>query len=115
MGKYNLPEKQGLYDPKKEHDSCGFGFVAHIKNQKSHSVIEQGLSVLECLTHRGGAGADPLAGDGAGILIQIPDKLLRNECSDIGIELPPPGDYGVGMVFLPKNEKARNNCEKSIE
>jgi len=115
MRKYNLPKKQGLYDPKKEHDSCGFGFVAHIKNHKSHSVVEQGLSVLECLTHRGGAGADPLAGDGAGILIQIPDKLLRDECSGIGIKLPPPGDYGVGMVFLPKNEKARNSCEKSIE
>ena len=115
MRKFGFPKKQGLYNPQKEHDSCGFGFVANIKNEKSHAVVQQGLSVLGCLTHRGGAGADPLAGDGAGILIQIPDKLFRDECQTINIKLPPQGDYGVGMIFLPKDEKARKNCEKSIE
>ena len=79
MKKFGFPEKQGLYNPDKEHDSCGFGFVANIKNQKSHAVVEQGLSVLGCLTHRGGAGADPLAGDGAGILIQMPEHVLLNQ------------------------------------
>ena len=115
MKKFGFPEKQGLYNPDKEHDSCGFGFVANIKNQKSHAVVEQGLSVLGCLTHRGGAGADPLAGDGAGILIQIPDKLLREECNAVDILLPLEGEYGVGMIFLPRDEKARIMCEEAIE
>ena len=115
MKKFGLPERQGLYNPVKEHDSCGFGFVAHIKNHKSHAVVQQGLSVLGCLTHRGGAGADPLAGDGAGILIQIPDKLLREECQAIDIQLPPEGDYGVGMIFLPRDEKARSNFERNTD
>src|SRR3990167_4408418 len=77
-----LPQRQGLYDPANEHDACGVGFVAHIKNQKSHSIIEQGLLILENLEHRGATGYDPLLGDGAGILIQIPDGLFRTELAD---------------------------------
>ena len=83
---YNaLPAKQGLYDPQHEHDACGVGFIAHIKGQKSHAIIRQGLDLLRNLTHRGAVGADPLAGDGAGILIQIPDAFLREECAELGI------------------------------
>ena len=115
MSKFGWPKKQGLYNPGKEHDSCGIGFVANIKNRKSHQVIQQGLTVLDNLTHRGAAGADPLAGDGAGILIQIPDRFLREECADLGIKLPEAGAYGVGMIFLPQDEKARLDCEKAIE
>ena len=74
-----LPQRQGLYDPANEHDACGVGFVAHIKNQKSHAIIEQGLLILKNLEHRGATGYDPLLGDGAGILIQIPDQFLREE------------------------------------
>ena len=83
-----LPKKRGLYDPRNEHDACGIGFVANIRNRKSHRIIDQGLQVLENLTHRGAVGADPLAGDGAGILIQMPDAHLRAVCGDIGIDLP---------------------------
>ena len=109
------PEKQGLYDPKNEHDACGVGFVAHIRGSKSHSIIEQGLTILRNLTHRGAVGADPLAGDGAGILIQIPDALLREEMGKQGVSLPAPGQYGVGMVFLPKEPASRLACEYEIE
>ncbi len=108
-------QKQGLYDPANEHDACGVGFIAHIKGRKSHAIIRQGLKILENLTHRGAVGADPLAGDGAGILLQIPDLFLREECSHKGIELPPPGEYGVGMVFLPADAVSRANCESLIE
>ena len=97
-----VPERQGLYDPANEHDACGVGFVAHIKGQKSHTIIEQGLLILKNLDHRGAVGADPLMGDGAGILIQIPDQFLRDEMAKQGVTLPRAGDYGVGMVFLPK-------------
>ena len=83
-----LPEKQGLYDPANEHDNCGIGFVANIKNHKSHEIVRQGLTVLENLTHRGAAGADPLTGDGAGILIQFPHRFFQEECPILGIKLP---------------------------
>ena len=101
MSYASTPPPQGLYDPRQEHDSCGIGFVANIKNHKSHAIIQQGLQILTNLNHRGAVGADPLAGDGAGILIQIPDQLLRAECAALGITLPAPGDYAVGMVFFP--------------
>jgi glutamate synthase (NADPH/NADH) large chain len=100
-----LPQRQGLYDPANEHDACGVGFVAHIKNQKSHGIIEQGLLILQNLEHRGATGYDPLLGDGAGILIQIPDAFFRAEMTQQGITLPPPGGYGVGMVFLPRRRR----------
>jgi glutamate synthase (NADPH/NADH) large chain len=93
--------QQGLYNSENEHDSCGVGFVADIKNRKSHDIVRQGLQVLTNLDHRGAVGADPLAGDGAGILIQLPDRLLREEAAALGIELPPVGEYAVGNVFLP--------------
>ncbi|TFW28306.1 glutamate synthase-related protein [Massilia horti] len=106
---------QGLYDPANEHDACGVGFIAHIKGNKSHSIIEQGLLILKNLDHRGAVGADPLMGDGAGILIQIPDQYFRDEMAKQGVELPPPGEYGVGMVFLPKENASRIACEQEIE
>jgi len=109
------PPRQGLYDPRHEHDACGLGFVAHIKDKKSHEIVEQGLRILTNLTHRGATGADPLHGDGAGILIQIPHVFLLRECGRIGIELPDVGEYGVGMVFLPRDAGARAACEHELE
>jgi glutamate synthase (NADPH/NADH) large chain len=106
---------QGLYSPSNEHDACGVGFVAHIKGQKSHSIVEQGLLILKNLDHRGAVGADKLMGDGAGILIQLPDQYYREEMIKQGVELPPPGEYGVGMVFLPKENASRIACEQEIE
>ncbi|HWS75325.1 MAG TPA: glutamate synthase-related protein [Quisquiliibacterium sp.] len=109
------PVAQGLYDPANEHDACGVGFVAHIKGKKSHRIIEQGLQILLNLDHRGAVGADPLMGDGAGILTQIPDQFLREEMSRHGVALPPAGEYGVGMVFLPKEHASRLACEQELE
>ncbi len=113
----------GLYNPQGEHDACGVGFVAHIKGVKAHGIIEQGLKILENLDHRGAVGADKLMGDGAGILIQIPDDLLRTEMAhtgqapdgSVGVTLPPPGEYGVGMIFLPKECASRLACEQELE
>ena len=106
---------QGLYDPANEHDACGVGFIAHIKGKKSHSIVEQGLLILKNLDHRGAVGADKLMGDGAGILIQMPDQYYREEMAKQGVALPPPGEYGVGMVFLPKESASRMACEQEIE
>ncbi|MFW2439714.1 MAG: glutamate synthase large subunit [Arenicellales bacterium] len=111
----SLPPRQGLYDPKNEHDSCGVGFVADIKGRKSHRIIEQGLEILRNLTHRGAVGADKLAGDGAGILMQLPDAFLRSTCAEINISLPDEGDYGVAMVFLPPHQSTAASCVKIIE
>ncbi|MFO1272876.1 MAG: glutamate synthase central domain-containing protein, partial [Rubrivivax sp.] len=105
----------GLYDPAGEHDACGVGFVAHIKGQKAHNIVEQGLKILENLDHRGAVGADKLMGDGAGILIQIPDDFYRAEMAAQGVTLPPPGEYGVGMIFLPKEHASRLACEQELE
>jgi glutamate synthase (NADPH/NADH) large chain len=115
MAHPNLPAKQGLYDPANEHDACGVGFIANIKGARSHAIIEQGLLILKNLTHRGAVGADPLAGDGAGILIQIPDQFFREEMAERGVKLPPLGEYGVGMVFLPQEPASRLACEYEIE
>ena len=101
------PKPQGLYDPGNEHDACGVGFVAHIKGGKSHGIISQALEVLKNLDHRGAVGADPLLGDGAGILIQIPDALYRGWAATEGLTLPPVGDYAVAMCFLPQDDAAR--------
>jgi len=109
------PEQQGLYDPRNEHDACGVGFVAHIKGLRAHSIVEQGLKILENLDHRGAVGADALMGDGAGILIQIPDTFYRSEMAKQDIKLPPEGEYGVGMVFLPKESASRLACEQELE
>ena len=111
----SLPSPQGLYDPRNEHDACGVGFVAHIKGHKTHSIVEQGLTVLRNLTHRGAVGWDPKLSDGAGILIQLPDRFLREEMAKQGVALPPAGQYGVGMVFLPREPASRLACEYEIE
>ena len=110
-----MPSPQGLYDPRNEHDACGVGFVAHIKGRKTHSIVEQGLTVLRNLTHRGAVGWDPKLSDGAGILIQLPDRFLREEMAKQGVALPPAGQYGVGMVFLPREPASRLACEYEIE
>jgi glutamate synthase (NADPH/NADH) large chain/glutamate synthase (ferredoxin) len=106
---------QGLYDPRNEHDACGVGFVAHIKGLKSHDIVQQGLNILRNLDHRGAVGADALMGDGAGLLIQIPDAFFREEMRATGITLPPPGEYGVGNIFLPKERASRLACEQELE
>ncbi|WP_372661045.1 glutamate synthase central domain-containing protein, partial [Hydrogenophaga sp.] len=108
-------QQQGLYDPANEHDACGVGFVAHIKGAKSHAIVQQGLKILENLDHRGAVGADKLMGDGAGILIQLPDALYREEFAAKGVTLPPPGEYGVGMLFLPKEHASRLAVEQEME
>ena len=105
----------GLYDPSMEHDACGVGFVAHIKGHKSHAIVTQALKILENLDHRGAVGADKLMGDGAGILIQLPDALYRADMAKQGVTLPPAGEYGVGMVFLPKEHASRQACEEEME
>ncbi|KKC23955.1 glutamate synthase large subunit [Sphingomonas sp. SRS2] len=101
------PPNQGLYDSRNEHDACGVGFIANIRGLKSNSVVQRGLEILLRIDHRGAVGADPLLGDGAGILIQLPDELLRAWANDAGLTLPPCGDYGVAMCFLPRDEAAR--------
>src|SRR5437763_1436780 len=98
---------KGLYDPRNEHDACGVGFVANIRGRKSHDIIKRGLQILVNLDHRGAVGADPLVGDGAGCMIQMPDELLRHWAGERGLELPPPGRYAVAMCFLPMDEQAR--------
>jgi glutamate synthase (NADPH) large chain len=113
----------GLYDPSQEHDACGVGFVAHIKGDKSHAIVSQALKILENLDHRGAVGADKLMGDGAGILIQLPDALYRADMArvgtapdgSVGVTLPPQGEYGVGMIFLPKEHASRLACEQELE
>ncbi|MCZ2102785.1 MAG: glutamate synthase-related protein [Comamonadaceae bacterium] len=105
---------RGLYT-QAEHDACGVGFVAHIKGVKSHAVVTQGLRILKSLDHRGAVGADPLMGDGAGLLIQIPDAFYRAEMRAQGVELPPAGEYGVGMIFLPKEAASREACVDALE
>ncbi|MBI3044148.1 MAG: glutamate synthase large subunit [Betaproteobacteria bacterium] len=104
-----------MYDLRNDHDACGVGFVAHIKGKKSHLIIEQGLTVLKNLTHRGAVGWDPKLSDGAGCLIQIPDRFFREEMAKRGVKLPPAGQYGVGMVFLPRDPASRLACEYEIE
>ncbi|MBM3486389.1 MAG: glutamate synthase large subunit [Alphaproteobacteria bacterium] len=110
-----LPPPQGLYDPRNEHDACGVGFVVNIKGRKSHELIARGLKILVNLDHRGAVGADPLVGDGAGCLIQIPDRLLRTWASEVGASLPPPGRYAVAMCFLPRGAPAREVAIKHLE
>ncbi len=105
----------GLYDPGRERDACGVGFIADIKGRKSHAIIQQGLMILENLDHRGAVGADQLMGDGAGVLIQIPHDYLRAEMALIGVALPAPGEYGVGMIFLPKEHASRLACVQELE
>ena len=108
-------QTSGLYHARHEHDACGVGFIAHMKGEKSHSIIEQGLLILKNLNHRGAVGADPKSSDGAGVLIQLPDRFLREEMAKQGVALPRFGQYGVGMVFLPQEPASRFACEYEIE
>jgi glutamate synthase domain-containing protein 2/glutamate synthase domain-containing protein 1/glutamate synthase domain-containing protein 3 len=110
-----LPPEQGLYHPRQERDACGIGFVVNINGQKSHDIISKGLQVLVNLTHRGACGCDPDTGDGAGILIQIPHRFFARECSNLGFQLPPEGEYGVGMCFLPVQRQQRLVCKGILE
>jgi glutamate synthase (NADPH/NADH) large chain len=110
----NQPKKQGLYSPSNEHDACGVGFVAHIKGQKSHEIVQKGLELLTNLTHRGATGYDPKLGDGAGLLMQMPDAFMRKEAAKQNINLPAVGQYAVGNVFLPQNVQNREICEALI-
>lgn len=105
----------GLYDPSFEHDACGIGFVANLKNIKSHKVIRDALHMLERMEHRGACGCEPNTGDGAGILIQLPHEFFVDECVKLGIKLPAFGKYGVGMVFFPKDEKVREECKTILK
>src|SRR4051794_30238606 len=107
-----LPRKQGLYDPWFEHEACGVGFVVNVKGRKSHEIIRQGLSILINLNHRGACGCEANTGDGAGILLQMPHAFFEEACRDVRINLPGPGEYGAGMVFLPQNPSERKNCEQ---
>jgi glutamate synthase (NADPH/NADH) large chain len=109
-----LPRAQGLYDPANEHDSCGVGFIVDMKGRRSHAILADGLTMLENLTHRGAVGADPLVGDGAGVLTQIPDRLFREELSRTGVALPDAGDYAAGYFFMPREEAACAHCEEVI-
>lgn len=109
------PKQQGLYYPEFEHDACGIGFIAHLKGNKTHAIVRNGLQILENLTHRGACGCDPLTGDGAGILIQMPDEFLRKQSQKLNIELPDYGDYGAGVFFLPPSVDERNIVEEWVE
>ena len=108
------PPAQGLYDPKREHDACGVGFVADLRARPSRKIIEHGLQILENLTHRGAVGADSLAGDGAGILVQIPHAFLKQVTAPLRIKLPEPGHYAVGHLFMPRNRAQRIYCESVV-
>ncbi|OPJ61667.1 glutamate synthase large subunit [Clostridium oryzae] len=110
-----LPAAQGLYDPQFEKDSCGVGFIANIKGEKSHALVKNGLKILQNLTHRGAVGSDPKTGDGAGILLQIPDEFFRIQCENLSMALPKIGEYAVGMVFLPREPAVRMQCEGIFE
>ena len=108
------PGPAGLYDQSQEHDACGVGFVVDIKGRKSHGVIAQGLQILLNLLHRGACGCEANTGDGAGVLIQMPDRFLRKVTGPLGIVLPPAGGYGAGLVFLPHDAEARKAIQDVV-
>ncbi len=113
--RFGLPARQGLYDPQFEHDACGVGFVVNIKGRKSHEIVRQALTILINLRHRGACGCEQNTGDGAGILLQMPDRFFQKVTPAAGIRLPSFGEYGVGMLFLPQNETARKACEAHVD
>src|SRR5665213_477561 len=110
----SAPPKQGLYDPQFEHDACGLGFVVNIKGRKSHQLVSDALQILVNLDHRGAVGCEPNTGDGAGILIQVPHEFLAAQAAKLGFNLPAPGQYGVGQIFLPKNSAERGAIKTEI-
>jgi len=107
MGQPATPSAQGLYDPRHEHDSCGVGFIVNLKGRRSHKLVKDGITALENLGHRGACGCEVNTGDGAGVLIQVPHEFFMHECAHLGIRLPEPGHYGVGLFFASRNERAR--------
>lgn len=109
-----MEPNSGLYDAQFEHDACGIGFVAHVKGRKSHQIISDALTILENLDHRGACGAEPNTGDGAGIMIQIPHEFFYDECLKAGFSLPETNNYGVGMLFMPKDIRSREECRELI-
>ena len=113
--KENRSKNEGLYDSINEHDSCGLGFIANIKGKKSHDIIKKGLFILENLEHRGATGADPLVGDGAGLLTQIPHEFFVSATDKMGFNLPDYGDYGVGVFFFPRDLERIKKIEELIE
>ena len=115
MTKHGLPPRQGLYDPRNEHDACGIGFVANIKGRASHKIIEQGVEVLVNLTHRGACGCDPETGDGAGLLLQIPHGFFLKQAASHGFSLPDPGEYGVGMIFVAPDHAKSRRAQQMVE
>ena len=114
-GAHGRPLKQGLYDPAFEHDACGVGFVVNIKGQKSHRILEQAIQVLKNLDHRGACGAEANTGDGAGVLLQMPHGFNEDICRKARIPLPPLGEYGSGIIFLPRNPSVRRKVEERFE
>ncbi|GLS43395.1 glutamate synthase large subunit [Methylobacterium brachythecii] len=110
-----MPVAQGMYDPAHERDACGLGFVADMHDRRTHTIVQQGLKILENIDHRGAVGADPTMGDGCGILTQIPHDFFAEECSRLGFELPPAGQYAIGQFFMPKNDQARAVIEDIVE
>lgn len=112
---FGIPPKQGLYDPQHEKDACGVGFVVNIKGKKSHEIVRQALTVLLNLDHRGARGAEPNTGDGAGILLQIPDGFFRSPSAGLEFNLPAAGHYGVGMIFMSQNERDQQECKERFE
>src|SRR5262249_15301796 len=111
----SAPARQGMYDPAFEHDACGVGFVVDVKGRKSNDIIQKSLKVLLNLEHRGACGCEANTGDGAGILLQISHHFFARQSEDLEIDLPPCGQYGVGMVFLPTDPSARSECERAFE
>src|SRR6478752_3628929 len=109
------PGPLALYDPRNEHDACGVGFVVDIKGRKSHAVIDKGLQILVNLLHRGACGCEANTGDGAGILVQLPDRFLRKATAQLGFVLPAEGAYGAGLVFLPRRDDERGQLKALIE
>src|SRR5215469_15388385 len=109
------PPIGGLYDPRLEYDACGVGFLAHIKGKASNRIVLQALEMLENMNHRGACGCEPDSGDGAGILVRLPDAFLRRKCKELGFTLPLLNQYGVGQVFLPQDVVQRNECQRILE
>jgi glutamate synthase domain-containing protein 1 len=110
-----LPPPQGLYDPQFEHDACGVGFICHMKGQASHQIVVDALQMLSNMNHRGGCGCEEDSGDGAGILVRMPDEFLRTKAADLGITLPPAGSYAVGQVFFPQGRGALEEAKRAFE
>ena len=110
-----IQEQQGLYEPQTESDACGVGFVVDMKGRKSHEIIDNALTILKNLLHRGACGCEENTGDGVGILIQKPHKFFKSICKDIKIELPKNEDYGTGMVFLPVDKSQSKRCQEIFE